>query len=118
MRERRVVNFLYSLPIILLIVAQANSQEPFDRYPSFEKWSHERASLDSFAIYLQQHPEMVGYIMFYRGEDGSLTSVRKRISRARGYLIRVRGIEPRRLKIIDRGRLGRTAFTILQPLKT
>jgi hypothetical protein len=111
-------NLLLSLGILVMLAGALNGygQEPFDRYRTFISWTSERANLDNFVIALRRNPETIGYIAFYTGNDHSYDKTRSRIDRARNYLIKTRGIDSSRIKILYAGELGRFATTVLQPV--
>ena len=65
--------------------------------------SDENARLDNFAIQLTHSKEMVGYIVVYAGRKATVREAQIRANRARNYLIKVRKIDPQRVKAIDAG---------------
>lgn len=67
------------------------------------RWDDEQARLDNFGIQLQNYEDMVGYIIAYAGRKATVAEAQIRANRARDYLIKVREIDPERLKAIDGG---------------
>src|SRR4051794_26651738 len=98
-----------------VFAASVFGQEPFDRYLTFASKDDERFHLDNFAIYLWRHPDDVGYILFYLGDDATLPKVRKRVYAAKNYLVQTRKVQPGRIRIVYGGLLG-LSMTVLQPL--
>ena len=74
----------------------------FDQYANI-RWSDEKARLDNFVIQLMKHAETVGYIIVYAGQRATVAETQIRANRARNYLIKVRKIDPQRVKAIDAG---------------
>lgn len=70
----------------------------------------EKIRLDNFAIALQQRPGSRGYIIGYPALRGSLSNTLARLERARTYLVKVRGIDDKRLMRIRGG--FRKQFTV------
>lgn len=66
-------------------------------------FSDEKVRLDNFAIHLQRHPEAKGYIVIYHGKQFSASQARRRAERAKKYLTDRRGIESRRITIVEGG---------------
>lgn len=78
---------------------------PLDSYHdiSFEK---EKSYLDNFAINLLEDTKAKGYIVVYRGRRMSIRAARIRATRAKKYLVRVRGVSSSRVITVDGGRLN------------
>jgi hypothetical protein len=93
----------------------AMSQDRFDSYNSDIGWKDEMVRLDNFAIYLNKHPEMIGYIGFYVGGKDTTKKVLARSKRAKNYLIHDRGIDNTRIIIINAGKLD-SSLRVLQPM--
>ena len=110
---------LTAISIILLtvaIVTSAYGQEPFDSYPAFSSIAIERLHLDNYAFYLLDHPDTNAYLVYYLGRDGTLKQVRQRVSAAKHYLVKSRGVDAKRIKMVYRGLLENTSTIVLQPL--
>ena len=75
---------------------------PFDRYGKI-RFSDEKARLDNFAIQLQNEEQMQGYIIVYAGRKATFGEAQLHANRAINYLIKVRGLDPQRVKAIDGG---------------
>jgi len=69
----------------------------FDEYGTI-RFSDEKARLDNFEIQLQNEPAAVGYIVTSGSCDGE---GRARGNRARDYVVKTRGLNARRLTVID-----------------
>lgn len=63
----------------------------------------ETARLDSFAAELVNDPTAEGYLLCYGGRRGASGAAQRRCERARGYLVSARGIDLRRLVVVDGG---------------
>lgn len=71
----------------------------FDQYWNIS-FNDEKARLDRFAMALQQEPGSRGAIIAYGSYEGE---ARKRLTRARNYLVGTRGIDSARVVLIDGG---------------
>ena len=80
--------------------------EPFERYGDVS-WEHEQATLDSFAIELQNDPRLVGYIIVYAGRVSCASEAQHRGLRAKKYLVEYRHIAWDRVIWKDAGHLER-----------
>jgi hypothetical protein len=76
-------------------------------------WERELSHLDNFAVTLYRDKDFIGYIGYYVGKGDKPVIIRKRISRARDYLIRVRHLNRTRIRIIYLGQDDET-LTMLQ----
>jgi hypothetical protein len=75
----------------------------FDFYSDIS-FHDEKARLDNFAVWLHEHPELIGYIVVYGGRRGGNGEARKRAIRAKSYLVGRRNIHPKRIITTDGGR--------------
>ena len=89
--------------------AQCTTQVPlrveprkFDEFGDIAR-DDEKARLDNFAIQLQQEPEAQGYIFVYGGTGRRIRPdyVQKRTARVKDYLINTRGMDARRITILE-----------------
>jgi hypothetical protein len=74
----------------------------FDEYSNLP-FGDEKARLDNFAIHLRKEPQFKGYIIVYAGPRAHPGEAEARAKRAKGYLVRVRGIAAPRIVTIDGG---------------
>jgi hypothetical protein len=89
--------------------AQCTTQIPYNPEPrKFDEFGDiarddEKARLDNFAIQLQQEPEAQGYIFVYTGAGRRIRPdyAQKRTARIRDYLINARGVDSRRIVILE-----------------
>lgn len=86
----------------------------FDEFPS-RSFDDDKARLDAFAIELQNNPDSQGYIIMYQGTDKN--SVKKRkitvlSKRTLDYLVKARGIDPRRIVIANWGTKPETYYDL------
>ncbi len=84
----------------------------FDEFDSLA-FDDDKARLDAFAIELQNHPDSQGYIILYQGTDK--LSKRERNAdkigkRTLDYLVKVRGVDPRRIVITNWGTRPKTRY--------
>lgn len=106
---------IISLTFCALVCAETGPVEIFDTFGDV-CCNDEKARLDNFAIALAQEPESTGYIIFYGGtrhkypfcSSRRLMLPRRGESQARAarlkpYLVNSRGIDPRRIVVIDGG---------------
>lgn len=89
--------------------AQCTTQIPlrveprkFDEFGDISR-DDEKARLDNFAIQLQQEPEAQGYIFVYGGTGRRIRPdyAQKRSARIRDYLMNARGVDSRRIVILE-----------------
>ncbi len=86
----------------------------FDEFDSLS-FDDDKARLDAFAIELQNHPDSQGYIILYQGTDK--LSKRERNAdkigkRTLDYLVKVRGVDPRRVVITNWGARPKTRYEL------
>jgi hypothetical protein len=81
-----------------------NTPQPrkFDEYSNIS-FNDEKARLDNIAIYLQQKPEMKGYIIAYAGRRARVGEAQARADCAKNYLVNERGIQSERVVTMDGG---------------
>lgn len=86
----------------------------FDEFVS-QAFDDDKARLDSFVIEMQNNPDSQGYIILYQGTDK--TSVRSRNvdvlnKRTLDYLVNTRGVDPRRISIVQGGTRLKTTYEL------
>lgn len=86
----------------------------FDEFES-QAFDDDKARLDTFVIELQNNPDTQGYIIMYQGTDK--TSMRSRKvevlqKRTLDYLVNTRGIDPRRIWIVEGGKRAKTMYDL------
>jgi hypothetical protein len=67
------------------------------------RWGDERPRLDNFAVELKNTPDAVGYIVGYAGRVARVGDARRRIERAKRYVVSARKINPSNVVTIDGG---------------
>lgn len=75
----------------------------------------DKANLDAFAIELQNNPDAQGYIIMYQGTDAISMRSRKvdvLTKRTLDYLVKTRGIDPRRLSVVNWGTRPETYYDL------
>ncbi len=106
-RHRRLGFFDYSKPAGVEIFGTRNY--------FFRPFDDDKARLDAFAIELQNHPDAQGYVILYQGTDK--VSKRSRNAdkigkRTLDYLVKVRGVDPRRIMITNWGTRPKTRYEL------
>jgi hypothetical protein len=107
--------FIVGLCVCTTTIAQDVQGSPFSEYLSNASWKEQTFFLDDFAIFLNKHPETVGFIFLYARSGDSKKMVLNRISRGVKYLSKQNGIPKSRLRICYRGR-GLYSKVVLQPI--
>jgi hypothetical protein len=90
--------------------------EPF-RFDAFDSkaFDDDKARFDNYSIQLQSIPDSQAYIVMYQGTDRASVTQRdvdKLSQRALDYLVKARGIDPRRIQITKWGTRDRTAYEL------
>ncbi len=86
----------------------------FDEFESLA-FDDDKARLDAFAIELQSQPDSQGYIIMYQGTDTlskKSRNVEKLSMRTLNYLVKTRGIDPRRIVITNWGTRAKTMYEL------
>lgn len=88
--------------------------EKFDEFDSVS-FDDDKARLDNFVVQLQNKPDAQAYIIMYQGTDG--VSVKQRnvevlSKRTLDYLVKVRGLDPRRIWIVKGGTRPKTMYQL------
>src|SRR5688500_8694269 len=84
----------------------------FDDFQS-PSFNDDKSRLNTFVIELQNNPDSQGYIILYQGTDKNsmrLRNVEKLRQRTLDYLVKTRGLDPRRIWIVDGGKRDRTIY--------
>ena len=88
---------LYAPPI-----PSPTSSRKIDEYGDIY-WRDEKQRLDNFANVIKETPEHVGYIIGYAGRVARVGDARRRIERAKRYIVSVRKIDQRNVVTLDGG---------------
>lgn len=109
-------NWLVLTTLITLwaLPAKAAIDDYFDSYGRIE-WIDEEIRLMNFEKYLIDNPNMTGYIGFHWSRGGGCREMKRRVTRARDFLLDRKRISSNRLVIIA-GRESDDPLTILQPV--
>lgn len=96
------------------LVERQRIPEPrkFDEFVSLA-FDDDKARLDTFVIELQNNPDSQGYIILYQGTDRNSMrqrNVEKIRQRTLDYLVKTRGLDPRRIWIVDGGKRDKTMY--------
>lgn len=85
----------------------------FDEFPSIA-FDDDKARLDNLVIELQNNQDNVAYIIMYQGTDGrgKRADMDKLTTRTIDYLVNTRGVDPRRITIIQGGTRPVTTYQI------
>lgn len=93
--------------------AIVSADQWFDSYGRLTR-NDELAHFSNFAVYLRDHPEMIGYIALCNGPNDLNSVLMRDKRRAVNFIVSQFKIRRSRFKIINYGRCGET-MTILQP---
>ncbi|MGI8668639.1 MAG: hypothetical protein ACR2J3_02200 [Aridibacter sp.] len=85
----------------------------FDEFPSLA-FDDDKARLDNLVIELQNNQDNLGYVIIYQGTDkrGQKTNMDKLQTRTLDYLVKTRGVDPRRITIVRGGTRPVTTYQI------
>jgi len=114
----RKSSFIIFLLIIGQITVSVNARvvdQLFDEYGKVS-WTVEKVHLTEFEGFLARNPEMIGYIIFNWSTKHERVEMRRRVNRAKTYLLKRKRVDPSRLIIIQ-GKKQTQPRTILQPVK-
>ena len=103
-----------SVPTIVDKRPPPPSPSKFDEFESLA-FDDDKARLDAFAIELQNQPDSQGYIIMYQGTDKlsmKSRSVDKLSKRTLDYLVKTRGVDPRRIVITNWGTRAKTMYEL------
>lgn len=103
-----------SVPTIVDRKPELPKNYKFDEFDSLS-FDDDKARLDAFAIELQNNPDAQGYVILYQGTDK--LSKRERNAdkigkRTLDYLVKVRGVDPRRIVITNWGTRPKTRYEL------
>ncbi len=103
-----------SVPTIVETIPPPNGPRKFDEFES-QAFDDDKARLDAFAIELQNNPDSQGYIIMYQG-TGRASMRTKKVDvlskRTLDYLVKARGIDPRRIQIVNWGTRLKTTYEL------
>jgi hypothetical protein len=103
-----------SVPTIVERLPEPPQPRRFDEFES-SAFDDDKARLDAFAIELQNNPDSQGYIIMYQGTDKASMRARKvevLSKRTLDYLVKARGIDPRRIVITNWGTREKTTYDL------
>ena len=103
-----------SVPTIVERLPEPPKPRRFDEFES-SAFDDDKARLDAFAIELQNNPDSQGYIIMYQGTDKASERTRKvevLSKRTLDYLVKSRGIDPRRIQIVNWGTKAKTTYDL------
>jgi len=103
-----------SVPTIVEDKPPPPTARRFDEFES-SSFDDDKARLDAFVIELQNNPDSQGYIIMYQGTDRESLRNRKvsvLTKRTLDYLVKSRGIDPRRIQIVDWGTRLKTTYDL------
>lgn len=103
-----------SVPTIVERLPESPKPRRFDEFES-SAFDDDKARLDAFAIELQNNPDSQGYIIMYQGTDKASARTRKvevLSKRTLDYLVKSRGIDPRRIQIVNWGTRQKTTYDL------
>lgn len=100
--------------VVEKIVVPPNDPQKFDEFDSVS-FDDDKARLDNFVVQLQNNPDAQAYIIMYQGTDR--VSVKQRnvetlSKRTLDYLVKTRGLDPRRVWIVKGGTRPKTMYQL------
>ncbi|MBX7175035.1 MAG: hypothetical protein K1X72_28920 [Pyrinomonadaceae bacterium] len=81
-------------------------------YFTFKVFDDTKARLDNYVSSIQAKPNGSGYIIFYQGTEKKAPDANKISRRVLDYLVKVRGMDPSRLQIIQGGTRPQTRIEL------
>jgi hypothetical protein len=69
----------------------------------FRTFDYDKAVLDQYAIALQNRPDAQAYMIVYQGRDKKSANSDKMTKRSLDYLVKARGVDPRRVLVTSGG---------------
>ena len=103
-----------SVPTLIEKPPASPTPRRFDEFPA-RSFDDDKARLDAFAIELQNNPDSQGYIIMYQGTDRASMRNKKvdvLSKKALDYLVKARGIDPRRIVITNWGTRPETYYDL------
>jgi hypothetical protein len=106
---RKIGSLIFVVCLLLLMtgnsLAQSKQVEASRKVDEFSGANCEdlEARLDHFAIELQNHPDLLGYIIIYGGNHGKRDEARAWMGRTKYYLSTNRGVDTGRFNILMGG---------------
>jgi len=103
-----------SVPTLIEKPPASPTPRRFDEFPA-RAFDDDKARLDAFAIELQNNPDSQGYIIMYQGTDRASMRNKKvdvLSKKALDYLVKARGIAPRRIVITNWGTRPETYYDL------
>ena len=104
------VLFLFSLPATGQV--KTDDSEPFDVYPHVISWDREILNLNNLSIYMRDSPNTIAYLGYWVGEGDTVEKVRKRVQKAKQYLISRRKVGAARIVLVCAGRSENSSTSI------
>ena len=103
------MKLFFSVTVLLAVfghgsfrAAQSESPRKFDEFGNIH-CENELARLDNFATELQNHPNLIGYVIIYGGRSGRRNEAKARAARMSYYLVRIRKLDRKRVITVDGG---------------
>jgi hypothetical protein len=109
------INRVILILILLGSVTSVSGDTPrkFDEIPAYFPWSDVMARLDNVAItFRRESPDLVLYLIAYAGRQGCVGDADRLNSRAKNYLVAKRGVDSRRIILMDGGYLNRPMIDV------
>lgn len=103
-----------SVPTIVEKKPPPPTARRFDEFES-NSFDDDKARLDQFVLELQNNPDAQGYIIMYQGTDRQSVRARRTevlSKRTLDYLVKARGIDPRRIVITNWGTREKTTYDL------
>lgn len=101
-----VVSFAFSISLFAFVQTNSPTPRKVAEFIGDVDYEDLIARLDNFAIELQNQPQAQGHIIVYRSRRDPPGISHRYALRAKNYLVRERGIDPRKVITIDGGMSG------------
>jgi hypothetical protein len=88
---------------------------PWSTYETRVSWKKERVFLENFATYLNEHPEMLGHVVYFSDSKFSKEKLEKKLERSVNFLVAENRISRPRL-LLRYGGPSENSKIVLQPL--
>ena len=111
-KNNLICSIVIAMAVVLLSAWTISAQESKPAAQKYDEFIGEldyedlMARLDFFAIELQKQPNAQAHIIVYRTRSDPPAVGRQHAHRAKDYMIKTRGIDPRRILTVDGGMTG------------
>jgi len=117
-KNKKKITALFLVVLAFCGVVSPESAKADGWYDSYGKidWESEQAHLSNYAVYLQNKPEMIGYVAHIWTDKSDFDEMQRRAKRAKQFLITKFKINKNRIVIVNGGSRNESQ-TVLQPVR-